>query len=84
MCRVLFRLIELSDRELSRAVASDLGFVVAARLNAAGRLDDMSLGIECLISDDPTRVRAIAQHLDQLNNERRTIERDMQTQALKH
>lgn len=75
-------LLELSDREFSRAVASDLGFAVAARLNAAGRLDDMSLGIECLLCDDSTRVRAIARTLDQLNEERKSIEHDMQAQAL--
>ncbi len=75
-------LLELSNREFSRAVASDLGFAVAARLNAAGRLDDMSLGIECLLSDDSAKVRDIARTLDQLNDERKGIEQDMQTQAL--
>lgn len=75
-------LLELSDRDLTRAVASDLGFAVAARLNAAGRLDDMSLGIECLLSDDSAHARDIARTLDQLNRERRSIEQDMQAQAL--
>lgn len=75
-------LLELSDRDFSRAVASDLGFAVAARLNAAGRLDDMSLGIECLLCDDGARAREIARTLDQLNQERRSIEQDMQAQAL--
>ncbi|RDI44838.1 single-stranded-DNA-specific exonuclease RecJ [Aquicella lusitana] len=75
-------LLELSDRNFTRAVASDLGFAVAARLNAAGRLDDMSLGIECLLCDDGARARDIARRLDQLNNERKSIEQDMQTQAL--
>lgn len=75
-------LLELSDRDFTRAVASDLGFAVAARLNAAGRLDDMSLGIECLLCDDGARAREIARTLDQLNQERRGIEQDMQAQAL--
>lgn len=75
-------LLELSDRNFARAVASDLGFAVAARLNAAGRIDDMSLGIECLLSDDSIRVREIARTLDQLNDERKSIEHDMQAQAL--
>lgn len=75
-------LLELSNRDLTRAIASDLGFAVAARLNAAGRLDDMSLGIECLLTDDAGRAREIARTLDQLNQERRSIEQDMQIQAL--
>lgn len=76
-------LLELSNRDFSRTTATDLGFAVAARLNAAGRLDDMSLGIECLLCDDVNKARAIARQLDQLNNERRSIEQDMQMQALK-
>lgn len=75
-------LLELAGRDFRRAQASDLGFAVAARLNAAGRLDDMSLGIECLLTDDPVRAREIARALNQLNEERRNIEQDMQTQAL--
>ncbi len=77
-------LLELADRDFTRAVASDLGFAVAARLNAAGRLDDMSLGIECLLTDDPVTARSQANVLDQLNHERRHIEQDMQAQALTH
>jgi single-stranded-DNA-specific exonuclease len=75
-------LLELSNRDVTKTTTSDLGFAVAARLNAAGRLDDMSLGIECLLCDDPAQVRAMARTLDQLNKERKTIEQDMQTQAL--
>ncbi len=75
-------LLELADRDLTRASATDLGFAVAARLNAAGRLDDMSLGIECLLCDDAAGAREIARTLDKLNNERRSIEKDMQVQAL--
>ncbi len=75
-------LLELAGRDFTRIVAADLGFAVGARLNAAGRLDDMSLGIECLITDDPVRAREIAKMLDQLNDERKSIEHDMQHQAL--
>jgi single-stranded-DNA-specific exonuclease len=78
----IIALLELAGRDFTRVTASDLGFAVAARLNAAGRMDDMSLGIECLLNDDSMRVREIARLLDQLNDERRHIEQDMQTQAL--
>lgn len=78
----IIALLELSGRDYSQIVAADLGFAIAARLNAAGRLDDMSLGIECLLSDDSLHAREIAKTLDQLNQERRVIEQDMQTQAL--
>lgn len=75
-------LLEIGNRNHDRLVSSDLGFVVAPRLNAAGRLDDMSLGIECLLTDDLMRAREIAQILNQLNDERRVIEQEMQEQAL--
>ena len=63
-------------------MSSDLGFAVAPRLNAAGRLSDMSVGIRCLLSDDPAEARRLAVELDTLNTQRREIEADMQTQAL--
>ena len=75
-------LLELSKRDFRRAVATDLGFAVGARLNAAGRLDDMSLGISCLLSEDRASATAIALQLDSLNKERRLIEQSMQLQAL--
>jgi single-stranded-DNA-specific exonuclease len=61
-----------------------MGFMIGPRLNAAGRLSDMSLGIECLITDDEARAMNIAQQLDALNRERRDIEAGMQEQALIH
>jgi single-stranded-DNA-specific exonuclease len=76
--RALFR---VAGRESERASTFDLGFALGPRLNAAGRLADMSLGIECLITDDIGRALNIAQQLDQLNRERRSIETDMQEQA---
>ncbi len=75
-------LLELANRNPKRVVAADLGFVVAPRLNAAGRLDDMSLGIESLLCDDLRQVREMVAVLDQLNDERRVIEKEMQEQAL--
>lgn len=74
-------LLEMAERSPARLVAADLGFAVGPRLNAAGRLEDMSLGIECLLTDDLVRARQIAQQLDQLNLERRAIEQEMQEQA---
>lgn len=77
--RALFR---AAGRDPSRASTFELGFLVAPRLNAAGRLADMSLGIEALISDDASHALNIAQQLDQLNVERRQIEAEMQDDAL--
>lgn len=73
-----------ADRDPRHLVASDLGFALGPRLNAAGRLADMGLGIECLLSDDPGEAAEIAAQLDRLNQERRKIERDMQEQAIEH
>ena len=75
-------LLEVANRKIENLVASDLGFAVAPRLNAAGRLDDMSIGIECLLCEDEESAREYALTLDQLNIERRTIEQGMQAQAL--
>ena len=77
-------LLEVAGRKASRLVAADFGFAVGPRLNAAGRLDDMSLGIECLLSTDRVRARQLAEQLDALNRERREIEADMKAQALEH
>ncbi len=79
----IIALLEAAGRDFSKAQASDLGFAVGARLNAAGRLEDMSYGIACLLSDDSIEARSMAQTLDRLNDERRHIEQGMQTQALK-
>lgn len=76
-------ILEVAKRNLSRCVATDLGFAVGPRLNAAGRLDDMALGIQCLLTDDPALAHQMAMELDSLNKARREIEGDMQVQALK-
>lgn len=78
----IMALLDVAGKHHANVVASDLGFFVAPRLNAAGRLNDMSLGIECLLTDDAEYAKRLAQTLDQLNDERRVIEQDMQEQAL--
>ncbi len=75
-------LIEVSGRNAATLVAADLGFALGPRLNAAGRLDDMSIGIELLLCDDMSRARALAHELDDLNRDRKTIENSMQSQAM--
>ncbi|WP_305075586.1 single-stranded-DNA-specific exonuclease RecJ [Propionivibrio sp.] len=79
--RALFR---AAGRDPAKAGSMDLGFMIGPRLNAAGRLADMSLGIEALITDDDARALNIAQELDKLNRERKDIESGMQEQALVH
>jgi len=75
-------LLEASGRSVHQLVATDLGFGVGPRLNAAGRLDDMSLGIECLLTEDHDHARHIAEQLSLLNEERKQIGDDMQLQAM--
>ena len=77
----LLALLSIAKRQHHNLQASDLGFSVGPRLNAAGRLDDMSLGIECLLSDNEQIATQLAQELDELNAQRRHIEADMQQQA---
>lgn len=78
----ILALLEIAKRPAARVTATDLAFQLGPRINAAGRLDDMSLSIDCLLCDDPGQARQLAQQLDQLNRERKTIEADMQEQAL--
>ncbi len=75
-------LLEVGKRANRTLGASDLGFFVAPRLNAAGRLEDMSIGIECLLTDDEQVARQFALRLDKINHERREIQQAMQQQAL--
>ena len=75
-------LLESAGRGLERATAADLGFAVGPRLNAAGRLTDMSVGIACLLTDDPVEAARLAGSLAKLNSERREIEQRMQAEAL--
>ena len=75
-------ILNQAGRSLSMLTASDLGFSIAPRLNAAGRLTDMSLGIECLLTDDVSVAKEIASKLDELNKERRQIQAEMHDQAM--
>jgi single-stranded-DNA-specific exonuclease len=77
-------LFRVAGREARNASPFDLGFAVGPRLNAAGRLDDMALGIECLVTDDEGRAWTIAQQLNEINLKRREIEAEMQDTALLH
>ena len=82
-CAGIQALFRIAKRSISSAVSSDLGFTCGPRLNAAGRLDDMSLGIECLLSKDINEAMEMASALDDLNIERRAIEEEMKADALK-
>ena len=78
----LTALVEVSGKNPQTITAADLGFSLGPRLNAAGRMDDMSLGIQCLLSDDPALAKDIALQLDELNNDRREVEAVMKHEAL--
>ena len=81
-CAGIAALFTTAGRDMKKASSYDLGFCLGPRLNAAGRLTDMSLGIECLTTDDEGRALALARQLDELNRERREIEAEMHEQAL--
>ncbi|MFZ5523274.1 MAG: single-stranded-DNA-specific exonuclease RecJ [Pseudomonadota bacterium] len=81
-CAGINALLQVAKKNPARASSQDLGFTVGPRLNAAGRLDDMSLGIDCLLTDDAANALQIAAKLDALNRERRSIEADMRDNAL--
>ncbi|HSC76670.1 MAG TPA: single-stranded-DNA-specific exonuclease RecJ [Pseudomonadales bacterium] len=81
-CEGIKALAMVAKKELPRLVAADFGFGLAPRINAAGRLDDMSHGIACLLTDDPQLAQQYARELDNMNLERRLIEGDMQETAL--
>ncbi len=81
-CPGIQSLIDISGRQAQTLSASDLGFALAPRLNAAGRMDDMSLGIQGLLSDAPEYAKEIALQLDDLNSDRRDVEGQMKTEAL--
>jgi len=82
-CRVGIKaLLEIANRDARQLAASDLGFALGPRLNAAGRLDDMSVGVALLLSEDISQARMLANELDALNQTRKEIEQGMQTEAL--
>ncbi len=78
----LAALFQVANRRSASANSLDLGYAIGPRLNAAGRLADMTLGIACLTTDDPARASGLAQQLDAINRERKTLEGDMREQAL--
>lgn len=75
-------LIEIAGREAAKIDAQDLGFVLGPRINAAGRMDNMRIGIECLLADNHAQAYPLAQQLDQLNRERRQVEAQMREDAM--
>ncbi len=77
----ILALLEVAGRDYREISSTDLGFVVGPRLNAAGRLDDMSIGIACLLADSGDEAMRLARELDTFNRERRSIEKDMKAQA---
>lgn len=80
-CAGLNALAEVSRRAPGRLTAADIGYAIAPRLNAAGRLEDMALGIECLLTDDARQAREIAATLDAINSERRAVQQQMIDEA---
>ncbi|WP_031432883.1 single-stranded-DNA-specific exonuclease RecJ [Methylomarinum vadi] len=78
----ILALIEVAGRQYNRLNAADLGFAIGPRLNAAGRMDDMSLGIQCLLSDDADYCKNAARQLDELNQDRKDIEGQMKHEAM--
>ncbi|MGB9128654.1 MAG: single-stranded-DNA-specific exonuclease RecJ [Thiobacillus sp.] len=81
-CAGINALFRAAARDPARATVFDLGFMLGPRLNAAGRIDDMALGIDCLLADDPATAQQLAQRLDTLNRARRDVESDMLEEAL--
>lgn len=83
-CAGIKAILETAGRKIENISSADMGFCVGPRLNAAGRLEDMSIGIACLLSDDMSEARQLARQLDQLNHDRRVIEQDMRQQAFRY
>lgn len=81
-CAGINALFQIAKKNPARVISTDLGFTIGPRLNAAGRLEDMRLGIDCLLSDDADAAMVMATRLDELNRERRSIETDMQEVAM--
>ncbi len=80
-CAGLRALIEVAGRHAASLTTTDIGFAIGPRINAAGRLEDMAIGIECLLTDDPSRAAELAQVLHAINQERRGVQAGMQDMA---
>ncbi|MCH7880688.1 MAG: single-stranded-DNA-specific exonuclease RecJ [Proteobacteria bacterium] len=74
-------LIDIAKKQMDKLSSADIGFAIAPRINAAGRLDDMTTGVRCLLSDDETRARLLAGQLDEINRKRRDIQQQMSDEA---
>lgn len=83
-CEGISAIIQVARREQSRVSSADLGFSIGPRLNAVGRLSNMTLGIECLLADTAEKAQELAQALHSVNQERQFLEQDMQQQAEQH
>ena len=81
-CAGINALFQIAKKNPARVISQDLGFAIGPRLNAAGRLEDMRLGIDCLLCDNADAAMLMAKRLDELNHERRSIETDMQEAAM--
>ncbi|MEX5538893.1 single-stranded-DNA-specific exonuclease RecJ, partial [Pseudomonas syringae] len=82
-CRAgILALLDVAGRDFSALTAQDLGFVLGPRLNAAGRMDSMRIGIDCLLSEDFSQAYTLARQLQQLNLDRRQVETEMKEEAL--
>lgn len=80
----IMALLKISNRRVGEIISSDLGFYVGPRINAAGRLENMAQGVECLLTDDASKANLFASQLDKINSERRAIQKKMQEQALQN
>ncbi len=80
-CAGLRALIEVAGRQAASLTTADIGFAIGPRINAAGRIEDMGIGIECLLTDDPVRASELAQVLHAINQERRGLQANMQDMA---
>ncbi|HEY8230454.1 MAG TPA: DHH family phosphoesterase, partial [Rhodanobacteraceae bacterium] len=81
-CAGVAALFDVSGRDIRNAVAADLGYAIAPRINAAGRLEDMTIGVECLLADDPAHARELAGTLHDINAQRRALQTSMVDDAL--
>ena len=81
-CAGIAALFEVAGRDIHKAVATDLGYAIGPRINAAGRLEDMTLGVECLLADDPARARELASLLHGINAQRRDLQTSMVEDAM--
>lgn len=81
-CAGILALLRTAGRDTSRVNSADMGFYVGPRINAAGRMDDMSIGIECLLTDDPGHAQSLASQLDSLNRDRRIVEQNIREMAM--